>query len=731
MARAFALALSFGPSAQAAQPVLQRGYDAGVSGATLAETTLNTSNVTPSTFGLVLKLAVDDSIFAQPLYMPNIAIPNHGTRNVVYVATMSDTLYAFDADTGGAPLWEVNFASLVGATPVPIADFVFSDNTNIVGNLGILSTPVIDASTNIMYLVACTLENNTLAYRLHAVDITTGTEPHGPGVLISGGYGGSTFDARYQTQRVSLALSGNQVVFAFGAVEAEYAGGYVGWVMAYNKLTLQQSGVFATVTSGNRGGGVWQSGRPPVVDSTGYVYVFVGNAYGAGYDGVNNFTESVLKLDPANALKLTDWFTPGNWSHLDDGDLDLSSSGPLLIPGTSLLAGGGKTGDLYVLSTAKLGKFNANDSQVVQKQYISGHGFRGGPVYWQRSAANGGPLLYNWGVKDWIKAYPFSGTKFAANPSAQGSGYQIWPGGVLALSASGEQHGSGVLWATLATSGDAENSPPVPGELHALDAENVSQELWNSTMNASRDGFGNFGKLVPPLVANGKVYVATWSNQVAVYGLLSTYALSPASLAFGSETTKVASAPMSTTVTNTGAVALPITSITLSGTSAHSFAQTNTCGTSVAVSATCTINVVFNPTSPGLKKGTLSVNAGGGAGTQTVALTGSGVAPPYTVAPTVVAFGSQAHGTNSAAQAATVTNTGSVALPITSITLSSTSPHPFSQTNTCGTSVAANATCTISVVFSPTATGLRKATLSVNAGNGAGTQTMALSGTGT
>lgn len=96
--------------------------------------------------------------------------------------------------------------------------------------------------------------------------------------------------------------------------------------MAYNKLTLQQSGSFATVTTGNRGGGVWQSGRPPVIDSSGYAYVFAGNGYGGGYDGVNDFSESVLKLDPANGLKLVDWFTPSDWSRLDAQDLDLSSS---------------------------------------------------------------------------------------------------------------------------------------------------------------------------------------------------------------------------------------------------------------------------------------------------------------------------------------------------------------------------------------------------------------------
>ena len=522
-----ALAFSFGATAQAqmgqsVQPVLQRGYDAGVSGATLAETTLNAANVGPNTFGLVFKLPVDDHIYAQPLYVslrsPNVNFREHRTRNVLYVATMSDTLYAFDADVGGPALWTVNLASLVDGTPVPMAKFVLSGNFSIAGNLGILSTPVIDPSTNIMYVVAATLEKGTMAYRLHAIDITTGAEPYGPGVLISGTYGGSTFDARYQTQRMSLVLSGKQVVFGFGALEQEYAGNYVGWVMAYNKRTLRQSGVFATVTTGNRGGGIWQSGRPPAVDSAGYIYTFTGNAYGGGYDGVHDFSESVLKLDPSDGLKLLDWFTPGNWSRLDSLDLDLTSSGPLLIPGTRLLAGGGKTGELYVLNTANLGKYNANDSQVVQKESITtGGALRGGPVYWQRSAANGGPLLFDWGVGDSVKAYPFSGMKFAADPIAQGAGNSIYPGGILALSANGEQHGSAVLWATTALADDALYNP---GALHAFDAENVSNELWNSTINATRDSFGSFAKFVPPLVANGKVYVATFSNQVAVYGLL-------------------------------------------------------------------------------------------------------------------------------------------------------------------------------------------------------------------
>ncbi len=727
-AMALALAGPMGVHAQSAvQPVLQRGYDANVSGAILTETLLNTSNVGPNTFGRLFNLPVDEKIYAQPLYVPDVAIANSGTHNILYVATMNDTLYAFDADTVGAPLWSVNLATLFNTTAPVWANFAPPPNKP-PGHLGILSTPVIDPSTHIMYIVACTLENSTIAYRLHAIDISTGSEPYGPGVLITGSYGGIMLGTPYLVQRMSLVLSGNQVVFGFSAMQTEHPLNYVGWVMAYDKQTLQQSGVFATVITGNLQGGVWQSGRPPAVDNTGYVYVFTGNTATGGWNGVTDFSESALKLDPANGLALIDWFTAGNWQYLDDNDLDLSSSGPLLIPGTSLLAGGGKTGDLYVLNTTNLGHWNANDSQVVQKENITAGGeMHGGPAYWEGSASTG-PLLYSWGSGDVLKAYSFNGNTFATSPSAQGTYTAIIPGGFLALSANGSTQGSGVLWAS--TAGNSAASPPVPAVLHAFNAENITQELWNSSMNAARDGFGAFARYVPPLVANGKVYMATFSDQVAVYGLFPSYTLVPTSLPFGSQTMNLASLPMSVTMTNTGSVALPITSVTISGANPLEFGQTNTCGTLVAVAGTCTINVVFKPTAMGSATATLSVNAGNNAGTQTVALSGTGAVPTYSASPTSVAFGNQLMNIASAPKFVTVTNTAAVAVPIASIKLSSTGSQPFSQTNTCGTSVAVAAKCTISVVFNPASVGSATATLSVTAGNNAGTQTVALTGTG-
>src|SRR5262249_52909478 len=143
-----------------APAVLQRGYDSNVSGATLAETTLTSATVSSNTFGLLYQLPLDSNSYAQPLYVPNVVIPGQGTHNVLYVATMNDSIYAFDADVGGAPLWNINLASELSLTVPAWATFNFPPVSN-AGNLGILSTPVIDASTNIMYVVACTLENET------------------------------------------------------------------------------------------------------------------------------------------------------------------------------------------------------------------------------------------------------------------------------------------------------------------------------------------------------------------------------------------------------------------------------------------------------------------------------------------------------------------------------------------------------------------------------------------
>lgn len=518
--------VGLGSQAHAQTAIYQRGYDAGVTGANLTETVLTTANVGATTFGRIFSLPVDGRIYAQPLYVPKVTIPGRGTHNVLYVATMNDSLYAFDADTPGAPLWAINYASLTpGAAAVPIADFVGTDSLNIAGPVGIESTPVIDPATSTMYFVTNTRELETSVFRLHAVDITTGAEKFGGPTVIKGsvtvGATTVTFDPTIHNQRASLTLAKGQVIVAFASHEDFYH--YYGWVMSYGAGTLTQTGIRNTAPTIDHGGGIWQTGRPPVVDAAGFVYLFVGNSWGLSgsavtADGVNNFSESVLKLDPAQGLKVVDYFTPANYQSLDASDQDMTSSGPTLVPGSNLILGGGKAGTMYLLNTQNLGQLHAGDTGAVQGSAISAGEIRGGPVFWARGTAAGGPLFYNWGAGDALKAFTFTGQGYVTTPAATFSGAPLlYPGGELALSANGSSNG--ILWAIINSGGDADHRVP-PGELHAFDASNVSRELWKSTANAVRDDFGLMAKWVPPVVTNGKVYVATSSNQVVVYGVL-------------------------------------------------------------------------------------------------------------------------------------------------------------------------------------------------------------------
>jgi hypothetical protein len=214
-------------------------------------------------------------------------------------------------------------------------------------------------------------------------------------------------------------------------------------------------------------------------------------------------------------------------------------------------------------------------------------------------------------------------------------------------------------------------------------------------------------------------------------GIVPTYALFPTVLAFANQAVGIASPPIAATLTNTGSLTLPINNITRSGTNANQFSLTHSCGASLAPGASCSINVTFLPTTAGVKAASVNVVGGASAGTQSMGLSGTGVTPAFSRSPTALAFGSQLRNTSSAAQFVTVTNTGTVQLTITSVTISGPNPGQFSQTNGCASPLTVGASCTISVVFRPTSAGAKTANLNVNAGGGAGTQSVTLAGTGT
>jgi hypothetical protein len=527
--------------------VVTERYDASRLGANLQEAQLTTANVHAATFGKLWSYTVSGSVYAQPLYVRNVAIPGQGTHNVVYVATMNDWVYAFDADSGSTvPLLSVDLTAEVPGSRANTIMEILGYNDNIIGNVGIESTPHIDLATNTMYLVARTREtpsgncgphNPTFCQRLHALDISTLAEKSGSPVLLGGsvpgngsGSSGGTlvFDPKIEDQRASIAYSNGRVFIAWAAHSDQF--NYHGWVMVYDAATLQQTAIWCSTPDGTtfNGGGIWMAGRAPAVDAAGNVYYMVGNGT---YDGTSNFGESFVKFGSAPNAPMVDWFTPSNFDDLNSGDADLGGSGPILIPGTDLIIGAGKSGVFYMTHTAVLGHESANDLNIVQSFSNGGQQIKGGPAYWNRDGGIG-PWMYVWSDShNTMKAYRFNGATFDTTPASQSTLFSNngSAGGVLTVSANGSAPRSGILWSSMAFSGSDPNSGIHPGVLRAFDADDLTQELWNSEQMSARDSLGNWPKFSPPTVVNGRVYMASFPNDGVGTAPVSTYGVLPTS----------------------------------------------------------------------------------------------------------------------------------------------------------------------------------------------------------
>ncbi|HEX3694711.1 MAG TPA: carbohydrate-binding protein [Polyangia bacterium] len=492
--------------------VLTRNYNNQRTGANLSETTLTPSNVTSGQFGKLFALSVDDQVLAGVLYGSNVSIAG-GTHNVVWVATANNTVYAFDADKAGNPLWKTNFNN--GGRPTNNHDVgqgaCGGNYVDFIGNIGIVSTPVIDSSTNTIYFVTRAVNGGT-TQQLHAVDITTGAERHSPQTISFAGFNSTT-----NNQRPALALSSGVVYVAWSSFCDD--GSYHGLVAGFDAASLSLVGSMNATPSGSQAG-IWMGGAGPAFDSAGNLFVATGNGT---WDGSNNFGESLLKLAP-RTLARSSFFTAGNWANLNAGDVDLGSCGPIMLPGTSSVVTGSKEGKIYLMPTGNLGGENNSDSQIPQwfqavntSIVNSTHHIHNSPVAWQSPA---GLNLYVWGENDFLRGFRFNPStgKFGTSPFASGANLPPvgMPGGMMTISANNSNGGSAILWATTPLSGDA-NHATVPGILRAYNAENLSL-LWDS--NTSANNTQTFAKFNPPVVANGKVYVPSFSNMVSVYGLL-------------------------------------------------------------------------------------------------------------------------------------------------------------------------------------------------------------------
>jgi hypothetical protein len=514
------------------------------------EFALTASSVNTSTFGKLFSCQADGAIYAQPLWVPNLTLSG-SIHNIILVATQHESLYAFDADASPCrTLWHISLidsahGGTTGETSVPSAGtgaLVGSGYGDISPEVGITGTPVIDPTTNTLYVVSKSVNASTQFFqRIHAIDITSGSERVTPGsidstISVPGTGAGSVsgrvaFDPRNESQRPGLVLSNGVVYVAWASHEDHDP--YHGWVIGFSASTLAPvpNAVFNTTpnqvsTLTYSRGGIWMGGGGPAVDASGNLFFITGNGTFDANTGGSNYGDSVVKLSTASGLSVADYFTPLDQATLDANDTDFGSGAATILvdqpsgPVTHLLIGGGKQGNLFVLNRDSLGKFSSSTNNVVETVNL-GNSIFATCVFWQNN-------LYVAGVGP-LKQFAFNPTtgQFNGAPSSQSATSYGFPGATPSLSSNGTA--SGILWALDNTFYCTPQSPGCGATvLHAYDASNLATELWNSSQApGNRDLAGHAVKFTVPTVANGKVYVGTRGNDSTALGELEVYGLLP------------------------------------------------------------------------------------------------------------------------------------------------------------------------------------------------------------
>jgi len=391
--------------------------------------------------------------------------------------------------------------------------------------IGITSTPVIDAATGTLYVLVRTKEATAgvsprYVQRLHALDVRSGAEKFGGPVEIAPTAAGSgagsrdgklAFDPLHENPRAALLLA-NGTLFLSWASSCD-VGPYHGWVMAYDPRTLKQLAALVTSPDADDAG-IWQSDTGPAADAAGNVFVATGNgAFDAASASGRDYGDSVLRLVlNGGTLSVHDYFTPSDQAELNAQDGDLGSGGPLLLPDQPgahrhLLVLGGKGGGLYVLDRDALGKYRAGKNPHAVQAIDTGKSIFGAAAYWN------GHVYALWS-DDVLKDFALRDGRLSAKPLARAASAFTDPGATPTVSANGER--DAIVWVVQTKSWRAADRPAV---LRAYDGANVARELWNSEQRAERDRAGSALRFTIPTVAGGRVYVGT-KSELDVYGLL-------------------------------------------------------------------------------------------------------------------------------------------------------------------------------------------------------------------
>lgn len=494
-------------------------------GQNLTERALTPNNVRPSTFGRLFTVPVDGKVDAQPLYVSSVNIGGQNGRPVVYAATEHDSVYAFDAANGHV-YWHTMLLN-PGETS--------SDDrgcSQVYPELGATATPVIDLSAGAhgtIYLVATSQDGSHNSHqRLHALDIATGAEEFGGPTEVAASYPGSgdnssngrvVFDPKQYKSRPGLTLVNGTVYTAWGS-HCDFRP-YTGWLIGYDRLTLNQNSVFNFAPNGSEGS-IWAAGGGVSADSAGNLFIELANGTfdtalnTQGFPSKGDYGNAFIKLTRSGGqLVAVDYWTMHDTVMESSRDLDLGSGGLMLLPDMKdangntrhLATGAGKDANIYVFDRDNMGKFNANnftDSNLYQRL----PGALGGSEFASPAWFNG--TVYYGAVNNVIRAYKMNAARLGSQPSSTTSTAFGYPGATPAISANGTSNG--ILWAVENTN---------PAVLHAYDANNLADELYNSNQAGSgRDQFGPGNKYITPTIADGRVFVGT-TNSVAVFGLTS------------------------------------------------------------------------------------------------------------------------------------------------------------------------------------------------------------------
>jgi large repetitive protein len=498
-------------------------------GANVNETALTPANVgSIGNFGVLFTQPLDGQSYGQPLYVTSGTLGKFAdgtSHNVVYVATEHDSVFAFDADSNASALWQVSLLPS-GTTPVPQGEVGSAD---IEAELGITTTPVIDTAGQTLYVVSKVKKTADGTYQqyLHALDLKTGAEKLNGPVLINTTFAGSAPDVEDPNGHPagSNCVSANGVipfcplhehlraamVLFNGIVYLSYASHsdtkpYHGEILGYDANTLQLVKTFIATPNGVTGqdpeGGFWGGGAGPAIDSQGNMFVAVAN--GAFDQAASQYTtgtdwgESFLKLPTTGSFNVSfsnplNWFTPNNWAYLNGGDLDLGSSGLLLLPDQAagphphIAVGGGKGGVLYVVDRDNLGGLHTPDNAI--QEIAEPHGLFVTPAYFNGYiyySSAGGPL-----EQRAVGFDPTTNDYISDPPIKSDTSYALKGSGAF-ISANGNTNG--IVWVINGN------------DLDAYDARNVSgQPIYRQTSSANNVSC-NARKFTLPMVSGGKVY---------------------------------------------------------------------------------------------------------------------------------------------------------------------------------------------------------------------------------